>query len=84
MSLATVTVRSRFLPPLSFELDPGSLLGGGDGGERSSGGIATAAKLSVSVGPVTYAPAGDPGDEWVMWVGGAVVLAVVILARIVR
>lgn len=80
MSLTTVTVGSRFTPPLTIDV---ASIGQG-GGEADGDSAAKLAKVYVRWGAVTYAPGGEPGDEWVLWVGGALVALALVLARIVR
>jgi hypothetical protein len=78
--LGSVTIRTRFTPPIT--LAPGVGTGGGQGG---GGGLLAAIMLpEVESGPLVYAPAGRPGDQWVLWSALAALGLVAIVMRIVR
>lgn len=76
-----ITIRTRFSPPIT--VSPGVGQGGGGGGP--AGELVTwILQPEVSSGPLVYAPAGRPGDQWLVWAGLAALGLVAIGARLLR
>ena len=79
--MVPITIRTRFTPAVT--VSPG--VGQGGSGQGAFGELLTfVLQPEVSSGPLVYAPAGRPGEQWVVWVGLAALGLVFMTTRLLR
>lgn len=78
LAAGDASIRTRFTPPLPLRVGQGS----GEGLSREL--VGRLLKPEVVLAGAIYAPYGRPGDEWALWLGALVLLAVVGVVAIVR